>query len=119
MAVVFEYMTKKAAVTECRSHTSVACFSGPDAVGRRSRRSKPKITRINGHLCRVARFRIRSPIVREAGAYARHSRGITNADFWGWGELASRENRVIQTPHTLAGPSATHADIATRPRGGR
>ena len=116
--VVFEYMTKKPPMSEVPlTSPSVACFHPVMTP------SGERVTALapddhphhRGIYLAWHDSEFRSPIdPGKMGKYApSFGWGITTADFWGWGEYAPRENRVIQTSSVkLAGASASHAEVA-------
>jgi hypothetical protein len=115
--VVFDYMTKKPPMSEVPlTSPSVACFH-PVLTP-----SGERVTAIapddhphhRGIYLAWHDGEFRTPIDRtKGGPYAPpFGWNITTADFWGWGEFAPRENRIIQNVAVkLARATATEAQI--------
>ena len=116
--VVFDYMTKKPPMSEVPlTSPSVACFHPVlTPSGERVTALAPDDhPHHRGIYLAWHDSEFRSPIdPGKMGKYApAFGWGITTADFWGWGEYAPRENRIIQTNSIkLAGASAAQAEIA-------
>jgi hypothetical protein len=116
--VVFDYMTKKPPMSEVPlTSPSVACFHPVlTPSGERVTALAPDDhPHHRGIYLAWHDSEFRAPIdPGKMGKYApSFGWGITTADFWGWGEYAPRENRVIQTNNVkLAGASASHAEVA-------
>lgn len=95
--VVWEYMTKKPEETPLTS-PSVACFHPFNTP------SGERVTAIGpddhphhrGVYLAWHDAEFRQPITPRGGTGALFGWNITTADFWGWGEYAPREGRVIQ-----------------------
>lgn len=116
--VVFDYMTKKPPMSEVPlTSPSAACFH-PVLTP-----SGERVTAIapddhphhRGVYLAWHDSEFRTPIdPSKMGQYAPpFGWGVTTADFWGWGEYAPRENRIIQTSSIkLASASGTDAQIA-------
>ena len=116
--VVFDYMTKKPPMSEVPlTSPSVACFH-PVLTP-----SGERVTAIapddhphhRGIYLAWHDSEFRTPIDRgKMGQYApAFGWGITTADFWGWGEYAPRENRLIQNNAVkLKAGTASHAEVA-------
>ena len=116
--VVFDYMTKKPPMSEVPlTSPSVACFH-PVLTP-----SGERVTAIapddhphhRGIYLAWHDSEFRTPIDRgKMGQYAPpFGWGITTADFWGWGEYAPRENRLIQNNAVkLNAGTASHAEVA-------
>jgi hypothetical protein len=115
--VVFEYMTKKPPMSEVPlTSPSVACFHPVlTPSGERVTALAPDDhPHHRGIYLAWHDSEFRAPIdPGKMGKYApSFGWGVTTADFWGWGEYAPRENRVIQTSSvTLVGASASHAEV--------
>jgi hypothetical protein len=116
--VVFDYMTKKPPMSEVPlTSPSVACFHPVlTPSGERVTALAPDDhPHHRGIYLAWHDSEFRSPIdPGKMGKYApAFGWGITTADFWGWGEYAPRDNRIIQTNSIkLAGASAAQAEIA-------
>ena len=116
--VVFDYMTKKPPIAEVPlTSPSVACFH-PVLTP-----SGERVTAIapddhphhRGIYLAWHDSEFRTPIdPAKMGPFApAFGWGITTADFWGWGEFAPRENRIIQTNGVkLTAGTASHAEVA-------
>ena len=115
--VVFDYMTKKPPMTEVPlTSPSVACFHPVlTPSGERVTALAPDDhPHHRGIYLAWHDSEFRTPIdPGKMGEFApAFGWGITTADFWGWGEFAPRENRIIQTTAVkLAGATAAHAEI--------
>jgi hypothetical protein len=98
--VVFEYMTKKPADVPLTS-PSTACFHPVNSPSgeRVSALAPDDHPHHRGMYLAWHDAEFRQPIdPTKMGVYApAFGWGITKADFWGWGEYAPREGRVIQT----------------------
>ena len=116
--VVFDYMTKKPPMSEVPlTSPSVACFHPVlTPSGERVTALAPDDhPHHRGLYLAWHDTEFRSPIdPGKLGQYApAFGWGITTADFWGWGEYAPRENRVIHTTSVkLMGATANQAEIA-------
>jgi hypothetical protein len=116
--VVFDYMTKKPPMSEVPlTSPSVACFHPVlTPSGERVTALAPDDhPHHRGIYLAWHDTEFRTPIdPGKMGQFApAFGWGITTADFWGWGEFAPRENRIIQTASvTLAAANATQAEIA-------
>jgi hypothetical protein len=115
--LVFEYMTKKPPMAEVPlTSPSVACFHPVlTPSGERVTALAPDDhPHHRGIYLAWHDAEFRAPIdPTKMGKYApAFGWGITTADFWGWGEYAPRENRIIQTNGVkLASATASHAQI--------
>ena len=115
--VVFEYMTKKPPMSEVPlTSPSVACFHPVlTPSGERVTALAPDDhPHHRGIYLAWHDSEFRTPIdPGKMGPYApAFGWGIARADFWGWGEYAPRENRIIQnTSIKLANATAQQARI--------